>query len=60
MWLGSGMRFLLSESCEFPAGCFEYDHVVSRCMVCTAAVFGLIDKNIDNSKGKAGVDYGYW
>lgn len=38
------MRFLLSESCEFPAGCFEYEHVVSRCMVCTAAVFGLIDK----------------
>jgi hypothetical protein len=38
------MRFLLSEGCEFPAGYFEYDHVVSRCMVCTAAVFGLIDK----------------
>ena len=37
------MRFLLSEGCEFPAGYFEYEHVVSRCMVCTA-VFGLIDK----------------
>ena len=35
--------------------------MVSRCMVCTAAVFGLIDKkNIDDSKGKAGVGYGYW
>lgn len=33
--------------------------MVSRCMVCTAAVFGLI-KNIDDSKGKAGVGYGYW
>ena len=30
--------------------------MVSRCMVCTAAVFGLID----DSKGKAGVGYGYW
>lgn len=34
--------------------------MVSRCMVCTAAVFGLIKKNIDDSKGKAGVGYGYW
>ena len=42
----AGIRdaILLSEGCEFPAGYFEYDHVVSRCMVCTAAVFGLIDK----------------
>ena len=35
--------------------------MVSRCMVCTAAVFGVNRiKNIDDSKGKAGVGYGYW